>query len=160
MRTDVPVPRSSSRTSRSRTASAGAIRRRFSDLDEALAFVHAVFKCEAERASPGIAPPLVREQAKLVLHEWIANLAQHADFQGRTPDVLVTIWPAPARIRCAVEDNSAGFDLAEREDQPHLFSTFPERGMGLQLILSCAQDVSYKPLAPGHHRFEFLVSAD
>ena len=97
----------------------------------------------------------------LVLHEWIANLHQHAQFR-RTPATVEVHLSFQARgIVCTVLDNSEGFDL-----EPHLpdedddMEALPERGMGLRMIETCTESLSYTPTDDGLHCFEFIIPPD
>ncbi|MEF8815156.1 MAG: ATP-binding protein [Salinibacter sp.] len=97
----------------------------------------------------------------LVLHEWIANLHQHARFQKNTPMVKIQLTCEAGRVACFVLDNSDGFDLtsylpADDED----LEPFPERGMGLRIIETCTDELSYAPTEDGLHCFEFIIPAD
>jgi serine/threonine-protein kinase RsbW len=99
--------------------------------------------------------------AQLVLHEWLANLMQHADFRGRTPYVEVHICADETHIFCAVVDNSDGFDLAAHLDaQRSAAQALPERGMGLRIISACTDDFTYHTADDGKQRFEFSIPAD
>lgn len=101
------------------------------------------------------------ERAKLAVHEWLANLVQHADFQGREPEVVLTVSVEQDRLRCVIIDNSEGFDIG-----PHLSAkqdilrTFPERGMGIMLLRCSTSELSYRRLADGRHRLEFFVESE
>ena len=99
--------------------------------------------------------------ACLVLHEWIANLYQHAHFGDASPTIEVRLSAQDRHVFCSVIDNSEGFELeshlpAEDDD----FESLPERGMGLRMIESCTDDFSYTPREDGFHCFEFIISAD
>lgn len=128
--------------------------------------IHALFKewqqreSEAAEGSVAIAAATMLEQAELAAHEWLANLAQHADFQGRTPDIRLRIEREPERMRCFIDDNSAGFDMeAELDDRRDAIAMLPERGMGLQIIDSCTQRFSYTRTGPHGHRLELHLAA-
>ncbi|MEM8559526.1 MAG: ATP-binding protein, partial [Bacteroidota bacterium] len=76
----------------------------------------------------------------------------------------LTLCPQGSRLRCAIEDNSRGFDLKHQltlqaihvaDEQP------PERGRGLLMVMACTQDLSYSTTPDGHQRLEFWIdSAD
>ncbi len=99
--------------------------------------------------------------ACLVLHEWIANLHQHAQFEDVPPTVEIQLSCQDRQVFCSVTDNSEGFEL-----DPHLpdkdddFGSLPERGMGLRIIESCTDDFSYTPTENGLHCFEFIIPSD
>ena len=120
-------------------------------------------------SSPNDAPPdgepteegQALRYAQLVLHEWLANLMQHADFSGRPPNVEVHIRADETHIFCAVSDNSDGFDLAAHLDaQRSAAQALPERGMGLRIINACTDDFVYRTTDDGHQRFEFSIPSD
>ncbi|WP_263786479.1 ATP-binding protein [Salinibacter grassmerensis] len=97
----------------------------------------------------------------LVLHEWIANLHQHACFQNSAPMIEIRLTCDAQQVTCSVLDNSDGFDLdsylpADDEDP----EAFPERGMGLRIIKACTGKLAYSPTEDGLHRFEFLIPSD
>jgi serine/threonine-protein kinase RsbW len=99
--------------------------------------------------------------AQLVLHEWLANLAQHATFGADSPWVRIRIRISSRHVYCAVEDNSEGFDLEEAlHAQTDRAQLMPERGMGLRIIQACTDDFSYQAAEDHRHRFEFSIPAD
>lgn len=136
--------------------------REYTDLDHALDEVRAVL--EKRAAEQDEAPTLNDETvryAQLVLHEWIANLLQHANFRDRSPTLQVQLTTDGRHITCTVVDNSEGFDLAENlpvEKEP--MDDLPERGMGLRIIDACTDRLSYTPTESGCHRLEFSIPAD
>lgn len=139
-----------------------SITHRFSDPDTLIDRVHALFEqWEAEHTFAYLLDAAALHRLKLAVHEWLANLIQHADFRDRTPTVAITLRPGHTQIACIIEDNSEGFDLdghlsARRE----VLDAFPERGMGLLMIKSCTDNLSYRRLDDACHRLEFSVSAD
>ncbi len=142
------------------SASMEAEVRCFDDVHRAVQYVHDVFR-QWEQANPPLAAPALLHRAKLALHEWLSNLAQHADFENHAPAVRIEIRPAFCHIHCIVEDNSAGFDIhCHLRERPGLFEGFPERGMGLQIIYVCTDNVSYDRLPNGRHRLQFRVTDD
>lgn len=100
--------------------------------------------------------------ARLVLHEWIANLHQHADFEEEPPTVEIHLVSVDRHIDCSVTDNSEGFDLETHlpTKPKELVEVLPDRGMGLRIINACTKSVSYSPTDDGHHRFEFFIPSD
>ncbi len=138
------------------------ISHRFSDPDTLIDRVHALFEqWESEGTFEPLFDATALHRLKLAVHEWLANLIQHADFDQRTPDVQLHLRADGKYIRCIIEDNSEGFDLdghlsARRE----VLDAFPERGMGLLMIKSCTEDLAYRQSGPARHRLEFSVSAD
>ena len=98
--------------------------------------------------------------ARLVIHEWLANLVQYADFQGRTPRITIRIQFEGANVRYLIEDNSAGFDFYNRvQRQRASLQPLPNRGMGLLMIAACTEDLNYRRVAPDRQRLEFSVPA-
>jgi len=105
--------------------------------------------------------PQALRHAQLVLHEWLANLLQHADFDGETPNVHVHLRADDQHLHGQVIDNSNGFDLnAHLTDQHSSAEALPERGMGLRIINACAEDFSYVKSDDERYRFEFSIPAD
>lgn len=99
--------------------------------------------------------------AQVVLHEWLANLVQHADFEERSPEIRVQIRAEKHTITCTVTDNSRGFDLqSQLAEQRNSAQALPERGMGLRIINACTQSCTYRPMDNGWHRFKFSIPAD
>jgi serine/threonine-protein kinase RsbW len=133
----------------------------YSDLDRALDEVRTVIE-EWSASIDGSAEPsgeTVR-YTQLVLHEWIANLLQHADFNGHSPAIRIRLSCEEQQIRCVVVDNSRGFDLTDRLPEQEAMDDLPERGMGLRIIDACTDDLTYAPTDGGRHRFEFSIPAD
>jgi serine/threonine-protein kinase RsbW len=97
----------------------------------------------------------------LVLHEWIANLHQHAQFQRVSPAIEIRLTCQDEHVACSVLDNSDGFDLEsylpDEDDDPE---AFPERGMGLRIIRTCTDELSYTSTDDGLHCFEFIIPSD
>jgi len=119
----------------------------------------------AEWAAMHDAPPFgddIFRYVRLVLYEWIANLHQHGQFDGRTPVVRIRLTTKDQHVYCEVEDNSAGFDLAGNlpTDPPPSSETLPERGMGLRIIDACTHHLSYDRVDDGHCRFAFSIPPD
>ena len=117
-----------------------------------------LFACLNEwmTAGNGLAEPLLA--AQVALYEWMANLVQHASFGSRTPEVQLELESTGDGVRCIVEDNSDGFDLAghlaRRRDE---LQPMPERGMGLLLLHATASEIQYDSLGPHHHRLSFYI---
>ncbi len=98
---------------------------------------------------------------KLAVHEWIANMVQHAVFSTPSPKVTLKIRKDEDRLFCSISDNSNGFDLAAYYDSlPTSLKVFPERGTGLLILRSCTENLSYTPLEDGTFCLSFLVSAN
>jgi len=97
----------------------------------------------------------------LVLHEWIANLHQHAQFSDSPATVEIQLSCQDRQVSCSVVDNSEGFEIeAHLPSEDDDLESLPERGMGLRMIKSCADDLSYTPTEEGLHCFEFVIPPD
>lgn len=98
---------------------------------------------------------------RLALHEWVANIVQHADFEEEEPRVTLQVIPNGRRVRCIVEDNSNGFpimkELVTREEA---LEPFPERGMGLLMLDAATESFTYARTEDGRQKLEFTVSGD
>jgi serine/threonine-protein kinase RsbW len=136
--------------------------RRFRDLDRVVDEVHAVFDGWVESAA--YAEVLDEDRMhvmRLAVHEWIANLVQHAAFGGRRPEITLTVWPEPGGLRCLIEDNSDGFDflgqVAAKAAAQERVEPPPERGRGLLIVTGCTQDLAYEGAAAGRHRLGFVI---
>ncbi|MFB6099301.1 MAG: ATP-binding protein [Salinibacter sp.] len=97
----------------------------------------------------------------LVLHEWIANLHQHAHFRTSTPTVEIRLSCRDRQVSGSVLDNSEGFEiekyLPDEDDDP---GALPERGMGLRLIKTCTDTFSYTSTEDRLQHFEFNIPPD
>ncbi len=142
-----------------------SVEHHFHDLDGAIDSIHGLFRQWDERRS--FYPPLdamALERAKLAVHEWMANLIQHADFAGQDAAVCISLATTDRRVKCIIEDNSRGFDLeGQLFPSESLFNdlpeAFPERGMGLMLVIAIAEDLSYTTIEGGRHSLKFFVSS-
>ncbi len=139
-----------------------AVKYRFSDLNAVIDRVHALVD---HWKTEGIFPSVFRDETlhmlRLAIHEWVANLVQHADFEDREPQILIDIVPNGRSVYCAIRDNSSGFDLdTNLRIRESMLESLPERGMGLLMIEACTEHLSYSRVDSGWHRLEFSVSAD
>lgn len=99
--------------------------------------------------------------AKLAVHEWLANILQHADFKDRRPEVGVYVSPTDDRLWCIIEDNSEGFDLeGYLKDHPKITVVLPDRGMGLLMLRSCTEELRYEKLKGGIQKLEFFIPSN
>ena len=135
---------------------------RFNGLDAVIDRMHALFEqWEAERT---LHPPLdddTLQQMKLAVHEWVANLVQHANFDRRQPEIVFNVSRNGAHVQCAIDDNSKGFNLDDQlRARQDVLDAFPERGMGLLMIRACTEGLSYRQIGGSWHRLEFCISAD
>lgn len=134
--------------------------RHFDDLDRAIEGTQSLFEEWVNAPSAGDLDEETLHHAKLVLHEWLANLAQHAEFAGRAPDVRVNVRLRQEELQCAVTDNSSGFELeAALNEQNTDCEPFPERMMGLRIIDACTEELSYVHVTETQHRLEFSISS-
>lgn len=98
---------------------------------------------------------------RLATHEWLANLVQHANFEDQRPQISFQAAFEENQVHCVIEDNAKFFDLERYLRQtPNVLDAFPERGMGLLILRSCTQDLTYTKVRPHVNRLSFLVSAD
>lgn len=142
-----------------------SVQYRFTNLDTAIAEVHTLLE-EWGRDALSVPTEDTRlHRMKLVIHEWMANLIQHADFEDRTPLIELTLDLDDNEIHCTVEDNSAGFDFSQqliKQRTKLQTETMAERGRGLLIILDGTEDLRYLPLpaAPDQprQRLEFWIS--
>ena len=135
----------------------------FHDLDTLIEHTHGLFDAWEEDAQLlGSFSLSTLYQVKIAVHEWLANLVQHANFEQETTTVSLLIKPIDQRIFCAIEDNSDGFVLDEHlEIEPDYLDSLPERGMGLLILKICTEDLLYQGgELEATNRLEFYVSAD
>ena len=132
---------------------------RFRNLDVLIERVHALFECWETRlaATPSLDLPTLY-RVKLAVHEWLANLVQHATFDGRTPDLYLDVRVTSQLIRCTIEDNSQGFNLhGKLATREQMLEVLPERGMGLLMLRACTTELSYAKTDEGYCRLMFSV---
>jgi serine/threonine-protein kinase RsbW len=133
---------------------------RFRGLEGAVDALHATFDAwEAARTFDKALDPFGRQVLRLAIHEWLANLVQHAAFGRRRPDVRLELVRLPEAVSCTVEDNSAGFDFERQlvaQEQLVGGPSPSERGRGLLMLIACTEDLAYAP-AGRRQRLSFLV---
>ena len=135
----------------------------YPNLDTIIDQVHALFDTWE---SEGYLPPTVNVatlyQLKLAVHEWLANLVQHANFESETTDITLKVEPDGNCLFCVIEDNSDGFVLDSHLNiEPEYLDSLPERGMGLLILKICTEDLSYqRNELTERNRLEFYVSAE
>lgn len=135
----------------------------FEDLDTVIEQVHALFDTwEGDDYLPPSIGVATLYQLKIAVHEWLANLVQHANFEQETTEVRLAVEPADERIFCVIEDNSDGFVLdMHLEIEPEYLDSLPERGMGLLILKICTEDLLYqRDEREGRNRLQFYVSPD
>lgn len=127
-------------------------RYRYSDLDRVVDDVHATFDAwAAQDAFRSVLGDSGLDVLRLAVHEWVANLVQHASFPG-TAEIRMEVTVRSDAVRCVVEDTSAGFDFADQVERQQLVlnaATPSERGRGLLMLVMCAEDLDFRPAAPG-----------
>lgn len=136
-------------------------RHTFHDLATAVDELHTLVD---EWATAGTFAPDVDEDGvevlRLVLHEWMANLVQHAVFPGDI-EIALEVERERGGARCVLEDTSAGFDLLAQLDQQRSVLDAPgpsERGRGLLMLVTCTEDLAFVPAGGGaRQRIVFRV---
>ncbi len=137
-----------------------ALTKTYTDLDQAINEVQSLGNTWPTAQLNGTLDAETLHCTSLVLHEWIANLHQHAEFRA-TPKVEVELSSQEHRVYCSVVDNSEGFEIdAYFPNEDDDLEAFPERGMGLRIIKTCTDDISYTTTEDGLHCFEFIIPAD
>lgn len=142
---------------------------RFRNLETVVDDVHALF--ETWERDHALMPPLDAfslQVMKLAVHEWVANLVQHADFEARAPEIEFAVIPNGRRVRCIIEDNSRGFDFEHQiacQEVEVVAEVPPDRGRGLLMMIACTEDLHYEAPPPRRdadrrQRLEFWISAD
>lgn len=130
-------------------------RHTFRDLATVVDDVHALV--DGWAAGGTLAPGLDAdgvEVLRLVVHEWVANLVQHATFHGAV-EITLGVRPMANGAACEIEDNSAGFDFATQiaHQQAVLDAPGPsERGRGLLMLVTCTQQLSFAPARGGRRQ--------
>lgn len=133
----------------------------FSVLDEVIDDLHSVFAMwESNGALHPLDPDTV-QLMKLAVHEWIANLVQHAEFKTDPPEIILDVFPNGRSVRCVIFDNSVGFDAAYHlKNRMAKLEPLPERGMGLLMLNAATEYFDYSRSEKGLHKLEFSVSSD
>jgi len=133
------------------------VRYRFENLEEVIDQIHALFE---DAVLPLPEDEDLRYRVQLTIHEWLANLVQHARF-CKPPTIELTLRSNGRTVECFIDDNSEGFDLnGHLKSHPSLTEAFPERGMGLHFMRACTQELAYIRLKDGRHRLAFTLSTD
>ena len=133
----------------------------FHDLATVVDETHALFDAWSE--SGALSPPLSGDGEivlRLAVHEWIANLVQHAVFRDGRPEVRLHVEPRADAVRVFIEDNSMGFDLLGQVEQQKALLDAPapsERGRGLLMLITCTENLDYLPASRGRQRLSFDV---
>jgi serine/threonine-protein kinase RsbW len=137
-------------------------RQHFKGLSDVIDELHGLFEeWECKDALLSHLDPNTIQLFRLAVHEWVANLVQHADFADREPELILDVIPNGRRVRCVIEDNSEGFPFPEQIDvQRNALTPFPERGMGLLMLNAATEYFEYSQTDDGRRRLEFTVSSD
>mgnify|MGYP006191853507 CR=1 FL=1 len=135
-----------------------ALTYQFSALDTVVEEAHVFFEpLLSDAAGPVRASMMLHLQ--LAVHEWLANLVQHARFPTGSPEISLAIDEQDEAVVCVVEDNSDGFDLEEAlRNRREGLSPLPERGMGLLILFACAREIHYDRHREGKNTLRFVVS--
>ena len=133
----------------------------FRDFDRAIDRLHALFDgWDAERAFEPVLGLDGSQVLRLVVHEWIANLVQHATWR-EAPEIVMEIGVDGDAVRCSIEDTSAGFDLVGQLEHQQSVLNAPapsERGRGLLMLVTCAEDLAFRPAGgAGRQRVAFAL---
>ena len=123
--------------------------------------VHALFDgWDADGTMDASLDPTGALVLRLAVHEWIANLVQHAYFR-REPRIAMDIAFEPAGVAVAIEDSSEGFDFAQQLGTQRALLDSPapsERGRGLLMLITCADDIGFRPASNGQsQRIAFAI---
>ncbi|GEM_PF-799972 len=99
---------------------------------------------------------------QLSLHEWIANLVQHACFGVAEPAISIYVrFLNPLKVQCVVADNSIGFDFdhhIEQERDRRNEEFFQERGLGLLILETSVSNLNYICSEQGINFLTFEIS--
>lgn len=133
----------------------------FSDLEAVTDGVHALFDGWDDDGTMARAlDPTGALVVRLAVHEWIANLVQHAYFR-RAPRIELSAEFLDDGLRCVIEDTSEGFDFAQQLGTQRAILNAPapsERGRGLLMLITCTEDISFQPAGPSQNqRIGFAV---
>ena len=134
----------------------------FTDLDAVTDQVHALFDgwAEAGTFSTALGADGI-DVMRLAVHEWVANLVQHAAFPDGDVEITLETGVEGDGVRCALEDSSCGFDLAGQIEHQRSIMDAPapsERGRGLLMLVTSTDDLTYRPAADGlRQRITFVV---
>ncbi len=132
---------------------------RFHHLGTVIDDVHALFDAWNDLGT--LRPPLNADGEivlRLAVHEWIANLVQHASFASGSPEICLCVDVRSSVVEVSIEDTSQGFDLmGQLEAQSEILSAPApsERGRGLLMLITCTEALDYRPASEGRQRLSF-----
>jgi anti-sigma regulatory factor (Ser/Thr protein kinase) len=138
-------------------------RKRYTSLTEAINDLRGVLQ---RSSTPDVLadvtlPDDVLEYTRLVAHEWLVNLVQHATFKQTPPMIDVQLHFTRRHVSCEIKDNSDGFDMERQlEAQEEAPPPLPEGGMGLRIIRACTREMSYTTDADGLQHFSCIIPSD
>ncbi|MEM0963477.1 MAG: ATP-binding protein [Bacteroidota bacterium] len=122
------------------------------DFDRAIDRVHALFDgWDADGTFDDVLGDDGLHVFRLMTHEWVANLIQHAAYH-EDREIRIGIEIQGDVVRCVIEDSSSGFDFARQIEEQKAILSAPapsERGRGLLMLVTCAEDLSFKPATQG-----------
>ena len=132
----------------------------FRNLDTIIDDVHGLFDALEKQLIESPTMPLESlHTAKMAVHEWVANIVQHSDFNSKEPEIGICLSQKDEKLYCMIEDNSKGFDLNGYLDNHEGITTvLPDRGMGLLLLKACTDELCYKSLQNGKNQLEFYIT--
>ncbi len=133
----------------------------FTDLDHVIDEVHALFDAWADAGTfRAVLGDDGLEVLRLAVHEWVANLVQHASFPSG-PRIEMAVGVEGDAVRCAIADSSAGFDMATQLERQRAVLDGPgpsERGRGLLMMIRSTDALTFCPAGGGHlQTITFLV---
>ncbi|MEM6286852.1 MAG: ATP-binding protein [Bacteroidota bacterium] len=137
------------------------MRHSFFDLATVTDEFHALFDAWAEAGRfHGTLQDESVDVLRLAIHEWIANLVQHATFRGDV-EISLALQLTGAGVSCSIEDTSMGFDFAGQVEHQRAVLDAPapsERGRGLLMLEKCTEALDYTEAADGQRqRIAFTV---
>ncbi len=101
---------------------------------------------------------------QLALHEWVANLIQHARFGVDDPAISIHLrFLNPLKVHGVVMDNSIGFDFdhhLEEERDRRTEEFFHERGLGLLILETAVSNLNYICSQNSLNYLTFEISID
>ena len=101
---------------------------------------------------------------QLAIHEWIANLVQHASFPTENKEAIITLtFTSPKQVSVEIKDFSNGFDFInqiETQRERRQEDYFLERGFGLLFLETLVDKVDYKRAKEGINYLTFQLSTD
>lgn len=84
---------------------------------------------------------------QVALEEGLANLVAHGDAGGGSKAILVTFEAAPPSAVVTISDACAPFDVTQASTTDLEMDELPLGGLGLRLLRSFAQDMTYERVA-------------